>query len=163
MKAAVVGLLIVVCALAWFLISEITRNNQLHSQIADKSRLESLQLQEKCAEQAKKVFHELGYKDSQQNGNVDSYQSHYNIKLGKCFLAIESMNITTTPGTQFINRVLLDAFEKREYAEYTWMSDKDRKYWEVPPKVCKLIPSSKNEQICKSDDEYKTFVASYME
>ena len=163
MKAVVAGLLVVVGVLAWCLTSEVANNGQLRGQLVDKSKLESLQMQGKCAEQAKKVFHALGYKDAQQNGNADTYQSHYNTKFGKCFLAIESMNVTTNPGTQFINRVLLDAFEQREYAEYTWMSRKDKKFWEVPPTICKLIASSTSEKICKSEDEYKAFVASYIE
>jgi len=170
MKAIAAGLLVVVGVLAWRLTTEVAHNglmrgelDQLTGQLADKSKLESLQLQEKCAEQAKKVFHSLGYKDTQQNLNTDVYQSHYNTKLGKCFMAVESTNMTTSPGTQFTNRILLDAFEQREYAEYTWMSRKDKKYWEVPPTVCKLIESSTSEQICKSEDDYKAFVAKYVE
>jgi len=62
----------------------------------------------------------------------------------------------------FIYHYLADAYERRKYAEYTWAS-KDKKYWEVPPMTCKLIPSSASEQICKSEDEYKAFVATYVE
>ena len=170
MKAIAIGLLVVVGALAWRLTIEVENSGQLRHELeqiterlAHKSRLENLQLQEKCAEQAKKVFHALGYKDVQQSLNTDAYQSHYNTTLGKCFMAIESTDMTTAPGTAFINRVLLDAFEQREYAEYTWMSRKDKKYWEVPPTICKLIESSTSEKICKSEDEYKAFVAKYVE
>lgn len=170
MKAIVAGLLVVVGVLAWRLTAEVTHNGlmrgeleQLTGQLANKSKLENLQLQEKCAEQAKKVFHALGYKDTQQNLDTDIYQSHYNTKLGKCFMAVESTNITTSPGTQFTNRILLDAFEQRAYAEYTWMSRKDKKYWEVPPTICRLIESSTNEQVCKTEDEYKAFIAKYVE
>jgi hypothetical protein len=171
MKVAIGILLIVIGALTWWLMSERATNGQqrkqleqLTARLADKSRLENLQLQEKCAEQAKKVFHALGYKNIQQNGiDVDVYRSHYNEKIGKCFMAIESTNVTTTPGTMFINKILLDAYEQREYAEYSWISRKDKKYWEVPPTICKLIASSTSEQFCKSDDEYKAFVASYLE
>lgn len=170
MKTIVAGLLVVVGILSWRLTAEVAQKGllrgeleQLTGQLADKSKLESLQFQEKCAEQAKKVFHALGYKDEQQNLNTDIYQSHYNTKIGKCFMAVESTNMTTSPGTQFTTRILLDAFEQREYAEYMWMSRKDKKYWEVPPTVCKLIASSTSEQICKSEDDYKAFVAKYVE
>ncbi|MEW9580595.1 hypothetical protein [Paraburkholderia sp. DGU8] len=191
MKAVVAGVLLIAAVLAWRLIAEVANNGQLrgqvkqlnaqladevanngqlrgqvkqlNAQLADKSGLESLQLQERCAEQAKKVFHALGYKEVQQNLNSDSYQSHYNTRLGKCFMAIESDNRTTIPGKEFINRVLLDAFEQREYAEYTWMSSENKKYWEVPPMNCKLMEPSTSEQICKSEDEYKAFVAKYVE
>jgi len=76
-------------------------------------------------------------------------------------MAIES--ITVTKGNIVNNRLLIDAYEQREYAEYTWMSRKDKKYWEVPPSICKLIPLSTSEQFCKSENEYKAFVANYME
>ena len=170
MRVAVGVLLLIVGALSWWLTVEFATNgkqrkqlDELTIQLADKSRLEDFQLQEKCAGQAEKVFRALGYKAIQQNGNTDIYQSHYSKKLGKCFMAIESTNVTTTPGTTFTNRFLLDAFEQREYAEYMWISRKDRKDWDVPPTTCKLIPSSASEQFCKSDDEYKTFVANYVE
>jgi hypothetical protein len=170
MKALAAGLLIIICILSWRLSGEVTQNGQMRSeieqlqgQLADKSKLQDLQLQAKCAEQAKKVFHELGYKDTQQNLNTDIYQSHYNTKLGKCFMAVESTDMTTNPGTQFTYRFLMDAFEQREYAEYTWMSRKDKKYWEVPPTICKLMESSTKVQVCKSEDEYKAFIARYIE
>ena len=170
MRAAIGILIIAIGALAWLLTSELAANNQqrkqleqLTTQLAGKSKLENLQLQEKCTEQAEKVFRALGYQGNQQNGNGDVYQSHYNQKLGKCFMAIESTNVTTRPGTMFSNKILLDAYERREYAEYTWISQKDKKYWDVPPTICKLITSSASEQTCKSDDEYKAFVANYME
>ena len=173
MKALAVILIFVAAGLAWLLRTELAANSQLRgesaqlaAQLADKTRLESLQLQEKCAEQAKKVFRTLGYKelkDTQQSPNTDTYQSHYNAKLGKCFMAIERVDMTTTPGKQFINRMLLDAFEQREYAEYTWISRNDKKDWEVPPMICKLIESSSSEQVCKTEGEYKAFVAKYVE
>ena len=163
MKVVISILLAIIVVLAWLFTSELATNKQQHTQLstqlADKTKLENLQLQEKCTQQAEKMFHTLGYKVNQPNADVDTYQSHYNQKLEKCFMTIESSSLTTG----FINKVMLDAFEQREYAEYTWMPQGDKKYWEVPPKICKLIVSTKNEQTCKSDDEYKAFIATYIE
>ena len=170
MKAVAVVLLILVIGLGWRLNVETEGSAKLRSelerarvQLTDKSKIESLQLQEKCGLQAEKVFHSLGYKDQQQNLNADVYQSHYNLKMGKCFVAIESTDMTTAPGKQAISRFLLDAFEQREYAEYYWLSSDDKKYWDVKPFICKLMESSSTTQACKSNDEYKAFVAKYIE
>lgn len=170
MKLLSACLLIAGAILVWRLTAEIATNRELRgevrqikSQLADSSKAESLQLQQKCAEQAMTLFHALGYKDSHLNFNSDLYQSHYNPKLGKCFVEITSTDLSTSPGTEAINRVLFDAVERRVYAEYGWMSSKTKKYWEVPPWNCRLTPSSANEQPCKSEDEYKAFVAKYIE
>jgi hypothetical protein len=105
------------------------------------------------------VFRELGYKLNGSKDNVaEVLQSHFNPSLNKCFMTIETM---ARDGSQ--NRFLLDAFEQREYAEYFWMVDKVKKYWENPPKVCKELPSSGDERLCQSDDEYKAVVKRYME
>jgi hypothetical protein len=178
MRGVIAALLLVVAVLAWGLTSEVKKNSQLRGQVeqltkklTDKSRLEDLQLQEKCAEQAKKVFNEYKsaplpniYLKNPQPRELDTeYQSHYNAKLGKCFMEIKSTILDQQGGDASFNRFLADAYERRVYADYMWNSRKDKKYWEVPPIICKLIASSASEQICKSEDEYKAFVATYIE
>lgn len=168
MKIFIGILLIIIGAMAWLLAVKTTTESQQRKQIVemkakltDKSRLENIELQEKCSGKAKEVFRFMGYNVTNQNGNVDGYQSHYNTRLDKCFMTIDS--IIVIEDNIIKNRLLIDAYEQREYAEYTWMSRKEKKYREVPPSICKLIPLSKSEQFCKSEDEYKAFVASYME
>jgi len=174
MKAALVVLLALatslVGVLAWRLSVEVGASRGLRSEIqvltaklADTSTRDALELQAKCAAQAEKVFHAMGYKENQPNGTLDVYQSHYNVAANKCFMTMETTDIHTTPGTMVITKFLLDAFEQREYAEYTWISSKTKKFWEVPPAACKLIPSSGGEQLCRTEDEYKAFVARFME
>ncbi len=126
MKVAIGILLATVLVLVWRLNALITTSRQqqnqiqeLTSKLVDRGTRDALELQEKCALQAEKVFRQLGYKGAQQNGNVDSYQSHYNAKLNKCFMTVESTDIRTTPGTMLITKFLLDAYEQRIYAEYT--------------------------------------------
>ena len=163
MKVAVVVLLAIVLALVWGLTTEMVTNRQQQSQITeltsklgDRTTRENLELQEKCALQAERVFKRLGYKESvPQNGVFGTYQSHYNAKLNKCFMTLDST--TTNPDTEFNFKFLFDAYEQRGYGEYT------KKYGEASPTICKLFPSSADESLCTSEEEYKAFVARYME
>ncbi len=89
------------------------------------------------------------------------YQSHYNVKLGKCLMLIErtdmldSQSITTA--------YVVDANERRQYAIYVWMSREGKKYWEVPPMACELTPSFREKRSCKTREEFDDFIAPYME
>ena len=155
--------------MAWVLSVKTTTESRQRKQIeeltvklADKSRLENFGLQEKCTGKAEEVFQSLGYGGTKSNGDMSAYQSHFNTKLGKCFMAIESTTVTKN-GNIVNSKFLLDAYEQREYAEYTWISRNNKKYWEVPPFICKLIPSTASEQFCKTEDEYNKFVTNYME
>lgn len=132
----------------------------LSGKLADRTRRVSFDLQQKCASQAERTFHRLGYREDRPTGDVviAIYQSHYNAERDKCFMTLETM---TKDG--FKSKFLFDAYENRPLAEYDWMPRKDKKFWEVPPVVCQLIPSSTNERSCKSEKEYKAFVAGYME
>jgi hypothetical protein len=78
-------------------------------------------------------------------------------------MMIESDDAQTTPGRQFINKILLDAFEQRTLAIYTWMSSDTKKYWEVKPVICKLSPANQPEQPCTSEEDFNAFVATYMD
>ena len=78
MRAVIAALLLVAGVLAWQLTSEVKKNSQLRGEVeqltkklTDKSRLEGLQLQEKCAEQAKKVFNEFVSKNAPQKLDLD--------------------------------------------------------------------------------------------
>jgi hypothetical protein len=58
---------------------------------------------------------------------------------------------------------ITDAYERRIYANYQWISRPNKKYWEVPPSTCELIPSLKDKRHCNSREEFDAFVADYME
>jgi len=169
MKLAVAALLAIALVLAWLLNAEVATNNQQRSQIAeltsklgDKTARENLEFQQKCAQQAEKIFHQLGYKLNEPRSAISaSYESHYNTKLNKCFMTVSTVNMSTPRLTT--SKFLLDAYEQRGYAEYMWMADKVKKFWEVPPVDCRLTPTSTDERVCKSEEEYKAFVATYME
>jgi hypothetical protein len=64
---------------------------------------------------------------------------------------------------QNVTVYLTDAYERRIYANYQWISRPNKKYWEVPPSTCELIPSLKEKRHCNSREEFDAFVADYME
>jgi hypothetical protein len=131
------------------------------------SHSQSLDLQALCATQARKAFQEaeLEYKNDpvgKMFTTVSSdYQSHYNTKLKKCLMLVDA---TRMVGDQSSTTVYLtDAFERRIYASYLWISQKGKKYWEVPPSTCELTPSLRQKKNCTTRAEFDTFVADYME
>jgi hypothetical protein len=167
MRILCVILLVSLFALGWQLKMVIDTNRQqaseiqsLSAKLTDKATRERFDLQQKCASQAEQTFHRLGYREDQPTDDILSaiYQSHYSAERTKCFMTLESIG-----KGGFQSKLLFDAYENRPFAEYDWMPQKDKKFWEVPPVVCQLTPSSSDERACKSEDEYKAFVAGYME
>lgn len=118
----------------------------------------SLEYQEKCAEQAKKSFSEMGYKPK----DLAGYENHYNAKLNKCFIMIQNTDAKYSP-TIWNYKNLLDAYEGKAYGEYSWHTVKDKKYWEVPPFTCKVVLLTGEERFCKSDEEFDELTKIYMQ
>jgi hypothetical protein len=117
------------------------------------TKTSNLDLQEKCSLQARQEFTQSG-----RNKQLASYINHYNSKLNKCFIVIESSVGDTT--TKFLS----DAFEGDIYANYEWRVDKGKKYWEVPPSVCtvtiysKQDPQDSSPWFCHSSDEFDELI-----
>lgn len=171
MKLLIAALLLLVVALGWLLNIEKTTSQTLRDDIqklsanlADKSKRENFELQEKCAKQAEKTYRELGY---ELNNGRESLQSHYNENLNKCFMTVDSVDFKTAPGKMFFNRLLIDAYEQRGYAEYTKITTKDKaskdKKWDEVLATCSLTPLTADAITCKSDEEYMTYVRRHME
>jgi hypothetical protein len=116
-----------------------------------------LQLQAKCAEQARKVFAEEGYK----RGLLTSFENHYSTKLGKCFIEIRDGESTRTSIS--VSTVLLDAFEDKVYGTYGWSNPKGKKFWEVAPYMCSVTLPSGEKKTCHSEDEFSELIKPYME
>ena len=128
---------------------------------------QSLDLQATCAAQARKAFYEweAEWKNDPAGKAFKTlssdYQSHYNTKLKKCLMLTESIRLM---GNQSQTSVYLsDAYERRIYASYLWVLHETKKYWEVPPITCELIPSLREKKHCNSREEFDAFVAGYME
>jgi len=134
--------------------------HELNTKIEEKAKTVGLEVQEKCSKQAGEQYAENGWKKEP----IASFTNHYNEKMNKCFMLIES----TTPakpsdGTFFNSKLLFDAFEGKSYGEYDWRSDKAKKYWEVAPINCKGTLLSGEEKTCHSLDEFNEIVKLYMQ
>jgi hypothetical protein len=121
----------------------------------------SLELQEKCARQAREEFKHEGLEGKQ----MADFSNHYNPKLGKCFAEVEYTDVKT-PGGIFVSRTVVDAFEGKVYGSYMWNNNTKKKYWEVPPLKCSVTMLSGEERQCHSDDGpegFNALVKQYME
>jgi hypothetical protein len=116
-------------------------------------------LQEKCAKQAREEFQRWGYAKEA----FADLTNHYNERLNKCFLALETRSADKSGS--YINKFLADAYEGKQYAEYSWfnISGSGKKYWEVVPDSCKVTMPSGQEITCKSSEEYDELIKAYME
>jgi|WetSurMetagenome_2_1015567.scaffolds.fasta_scaffold39674_4 hypothetical protein len=106
----------------------------------------SLEAQEKCAKQSFSTFTNLGYKTEE----GASYENHFNIRLGKCF--VEISNVNTTEDSVFIQKTLFDAYESKVYATL------DRFRGKTNSDICMILEKS-----CSSETEYEDFVKIYLE
>jgi hypothetical protein len=86
-----------------------------------------------------------------------AYANHYHQKLNKCFIEIYSMKVPS------VSMSVSDAFEGKEYAEYSWINTQGKKYWEVKPVTCKVTLLSGDEKTCGSQEEFERLIKVYME
>jgi len=122
---------------------------------------QSLQEQKMCAKQAHVAFQYWKRGGKEEITGSDDYKDHFNTRLKKCLVLIESRG--SLSGEYFNSALLMDAYESRVFAGYSWSSRKGKKYWEVPPLVCQLMPISEEKTECSSREEFDAFVAKYME
>jgi hypothetical protein len=89
---------------------------------------------------------------------VAGFTNHYNERLNKCFIAIQSTSVDKVASHVYMS--LSDAYEGKQYAEYSWFNpiDSGKKYWEVAPVLCKVTMPSGQEIECKSSDEYDQLI-----
>ena len=127
------------------------------------SKTASVDLQDRCAKQARVEFEDDRAADEKlglARNQVTQFENHYNAKLGKCFVKLQSFG--TKEPIQISTRVV-DAFESKEYAEYLWQVDKNKKASENPPFRCEVTMPSGEERVCRSDDEFDALIKRYME
>jgi hypothetical protein len=129
------------------------------------ARAQTLDDQERCASQAEKAFRE--WERDNKTGPLagfskplsSDYESHFNTKMKKCLILIESTDSVTGTGNTSNSALLMDAFERHVYANYSWVSSQTKKYWEVKPLMCDLIPAAQPKKNCADRDEFDAFVA----
>lgn len=135
-------------------------NRDLTTKLEAVTKAASLEGQAKCAQQARAEFEADGWAKKP----MASFTNHYNAQLNKCFIQIQSSEVNTKTDTIFTYRTVMDAFEGRGYAEYSWKSDTTKKYWEVAPFVCKVTTLSGGQEVyCKSTEEFDELVKQFMQ
>ncbi len=137
---------------------QIQLNAQSHlSEDTHRPRGAALDIQAKCAERARKAFAEMGYKPN----DIADYVDHFDLKLNKCFMEVQSTLPQGTTIWQY--REVFDAFEGKQYGNYAWHSEPDKKYWEVSPVACQVTLPTGEKQTCHSDGEFTKLIRVYME
>lgn len=119
----------------------------------------NLDLQAKCASQAKVQFMNDGWADEKMAG----YTNHYNDKLNKCFIWITATTVDKNTGLISSSQILEDAFEGKVFGTYTWFADKVKKYGEVQPFECDMIVMNGEKVTCSSADQFEKLASVYME
>jgi hypothetical protein len=130
---------------------------------------QTLDDQERCASQARKAFDWENESKKSPGAKLmhtvsSDYESHFNTKMKKCLILIQS--VTTIPsldGNSSNTVTLMDAYERHVYAYYLWTSSPTKKYWEVKPMSCELIPAVQPKKNCADREEFDAFVAGYLE
>lgn len=140
------------------------------------ARSQSLDVQERCASLARTTFEELEReaKANQskllgENSSGASYQSHYNVKLHRCFMFVSKSEVFSEVGIASHTWFLIDAVERRFLGAYTEgkVIDSERakrtgqRNSLVP--TCELTPTFGQKSLCKTREEFDAFVAGYMD
>ena len=120
----------------------------------------SIELQEKCAKQAKAAFDNMSFQDR----TLASFSNHYNVKLNRCFIETEQDIVIypSAPDIIWTYKFVTDAYEGKDFGSYVWHTDKVKKYWEVPPVQCQVTLPSGEEKLCKSSDEFDDLIKVYI-
>jgi hypothetical protein len=131
------------------------------------ARSQSIDLQEKCAAQAKIAYQQSKLDEQERSTKLGAlatgssgYQSHYNTKLQKCLMLVNQSQVLE--GQMSTGATLTDAYDRRVYAVYIWIGQDDNEHQETPPIVCELIPSLADRRDCASREEFDAFAAEYM-
>ena len=149
-------LLLAVVALGYFLTIQQRQIKAMEAQ----SRTNGLELQDKCAKESELVFKRGGWDEK---GVIASFTNHYNAKLNRCFMEVERTDPTIVANTVFETKFVVDAFEGKPYAEYTWKTEAGKKYWEVTPSECSVTLTDGTRKACKSAEEFSEQIRPYME
>ena len=113
----------------------------------------TLSLQSKCSEGSEKFFKDNAYA-SDDTGNQYTYTSHYNKSLDKCFILIKPTYNSLYSSKTFINTLLIDVFESKEYADFATIQGKII--------YCIINEQTSNQDSCKSEVEFNNFIDFYL-
>jgi hypothetical protein len=105
----------------------------------------TLTQQKMCAEQARKVFHDL--RPLHPAFIEWDYTSHYDTKSNRCFIETSYIDSDT------LSLIISDAFESREYASF------DRYKGVIG--ICDVTRPGHDKENCKSEDEFSALADKY--
>ena len=118
----------------------------------------TLTQQQLCAEQAKKAFDEDQQQARQLGGDkpISDYTSHFDPQKNVCYVRISAATVSKRGVTNSV--VIYDAFERRTFANFLWVNNSGKKYWEVKPLECEVHPQQQPTAYCNSSDEFNELV-----
>ncbi len=93
---------------------------------------------------------------------MSDYTNHYDPRLNKCFVLVQYSDHKIQE-IIYTYRILEDAFESKVYGEYSWHTEKNKFFWDVPPTECKVTLPSGGEKNCHSLEEFDALVKQYMQ
>ena len=135
------------------------QNSELEAKLDSLSKAASLDVQAKCAQQARVVFNESGL--SPKKDALAGYTDHYNQGLNKCFVKLNSMEATGKAAITYM--LVQDAFEGKQYAEYYGSHMPGRPTDDATPNVCTITQQGGEEKECHSSKEFEESIRVYME
>lgn len=125
--------------------AQVAEIQRLQAKLEDKTRVETYDLQRRCAVDAQTQFRELS-----KSVNGAAYESHYNAKLNRCFVLV-----STGAG-----KTLADAVGGHVLAAYEeHIADSGQ----IEMQFCNISPTSSDVEVCKTEAQFDQFVAQYME
>jgi hypothetical protein len=128
---------------------------ELTAKLNSAPKTASLDLQEKCATQAREFLSQF------RNDDVVETLNHFNVGLNKCF--VETRTESFEYGNHNESKILTDAVEGKNYGVYIFVGAPKRPDWQVPPSECTVTLPSGQETDCHSSDEFDALVKQYME
>ena len=127
----------------------------LYGQNPKPSTKEIYELQEKCGKQATALFKKeygTGYDKSEAGTLISSFTNHYNVKLNKCFVLINSNSVSKSNNDTLIMKDLWDINDNKNCGSMVrWRKQNN-------PMNCSV-----DNRICKSEGEWDSLVKPYME
>lgn len=110
------------------------------------------ELQEKCAEHSKNLFHERGY-----TNDHSSFSNHFNKKSNKCFILIESIDNSEWI---LVQKELFDAVQWKQYWYYM-----DSFYnWKQGLHECYVKNIDTNiDSNCETKESFQKLIKSFLE
>lgn len=130
-------------------------NKELQAKLGSLSQRSLLDLQEKCATQARIEYNYEGWSKKP----LVSYFNHYNRELNKCFIAVYANGDKLIRGELYIGIYVSDAFEGKNFGEFYGVVGKP----ERSPVSCMTLSPTGEETFCHSKDEFDVAIKRFME